>query len=853
MKKTYQTLILVLFTQSLYAQTKIIFSLSGKSVSVNNKIINTNPITVDIKKGDHIEIGIKNAGNKPYSVELATSTVTDTLSQNDFKTGNIPTDNTLKYKNLQLDKGFNIVISQGDLFIKKNIQFQIVEAKTIKKDSGTPKGKNTPKSNQEIAGTTANPPPPKKKETAYQLGFPYYDAITLTNYKTIRPSLLDSILATYTTPKAGINTPGAIDKVLDNPFFKISTIDVDLKATLVEGRKNVVKSNGNADAHGAETIAAGVGASVGGLGVTTIADGISKFLIKRGKQELSLSFFEKFKKVIDNNKDLKTLFPATFPLLDAIDEDIYNYSAYLQNLREAFKKDINALPKNLPGIVDNHPDYFKNHEKLEAELLGACYLALQVQLEAHPGDILANIPDSILNKFDNLPADTTKHYFKGSIQTLQLVSSALRDTALGEKAAYWVNASQIRRLTSNPITLKIFFALLYQKAINDYQGVVFNDKYTLKAIFDTVAPKINAKQQILADYKQFISDFGIRADQLNKMIKAGKNEADSASVEKYAAYFKATLGILEQASDIGNLPFPAGNSKTIYAALKTTDFHQKFKPYFDISNNVADMAVDISRKNYSSAINNAVIIYNSILTKPLTGEAAAAQTQTASLKAGSKLDTAAKVSEIAAAKADTAKSKLTEFVKYGSFMAAVATAKTSDDVENAIEAAALPVGSYTIKQKSEFNISLNGYVGYAWDFTKPPGKSNNRLFANGIYAPVGFSGSVGLHGGKCGALTLFASLIDVGSLVSYNLKGDTTASKLKQDIRLESIISPSAQLFYDIPKCPIAVGFGWRRTPKLFFSKDSGFTTVQPQSVFNVSLLIDIPITTLFNTPHRVK
>ncbi|QEC77021.1 hypothetical protein [Mucilaginibacter ginsenosidivorax] len=852
MKKIHPTLIFLLFTQSLFAQTKIIFNLSDKSVSVNNKIITKDAFTIDVKKGDHIEIGIEKAGSKPYSVDLVTSTDKITLSQNDFKTGNILTDNTLKYKSLQLDKGFNIAISQGDLFIKKNIQLHIVEAKTTKKDSSTPKGKNPPKSDQGTAGTAVAPPPAKKKETTYQLGFPYYDAITLTNYKTIRPTLLDSILATYTIP-AGINSPKEINKVLDNPFFKISTIADDLKTKLEEGRKNEGKNDGQADAQSAETIAASVGASIGGLGVTTFADGISKFLIKRGKQELSLSFFEKFKKVIDNNKDLTTLFPATFPLLDAIDEDIYNYSAYLQNLREAFKKDINALPKNLPGIVDNHTEYFKKHEKLEAELLGACYLALQVQLEAHPGDILANIPDSILNKFDNLSADTTKHYFKGSIQTLQLLSNALRDTASGEKAAYWVNASQIRRLTSNPVTLEVFFALLYQKAIIDYQRIVYDDKHTLTAIFDTVAPMIKAKQQILADYKQFIADFGTRADQLNKMVKAGKSEPDSASVEKYAAYFKATVGILEQASDVGNLPFPVGNSKTIYAALKTKDFHQKFKPYFDISNNIADMAVDISNKNYSSAINNAVLVYNSILTKPLTQEATAAQTQKANLKAGPKLDSAAKASKIATAQADTVKSKMTEFVKYGSFMAAVATAKTSDDVENAIEAAALPVGSYSIKQKSEFNISLNGYVGYAWDFTKLPGKSNNRLFANGIYAPVGFSGSVGLHGGKCGALTLFASLIDVGSLVSYNLKGDTTASKLKQDIRLESIISPSAQLFYEIPKWPLAFGFGWRRTPKLFFSKDSGFTVVQPQSVFNVSILIDIPITTLFNTPHKVK
>ena len=821
MNKIYQTLALLLFAQCLFAQTKITFNLSDKSVAIDDSRSTTNSdlIKIIVKKGNYLEFEIKGKGSKPYEVTLTKNENAKTLTEKDFKNGIIKTDNSLAYNGLDLSKNFKITISSGTL-IKKSIQVtssvkQTTTVTPVTKADTKQAGNNTKQKQQR----------PVANAQGYKPGFPYYDAFTLVNYQSERPSRIDSILTTYTEFDKKSNDLETPEKMLsENPFFKLETRTANGLSDYITEAPEL---------HGAGSIIGGIGASIGGLGVTTLSDGIAKFLIKRGKQELSLSFFQKFKKVIDNNKDLQVLFPATFPLLDAIDEDIYNYSAYLQNLREAFKKDITVLPKSLPNIIDNHENYFKTHKKLAAGLLGACYLAKEVQLEAHPGDILANIPDTLLNQFDEFSANSTNHYFKGSIQTLQLVSSCLRDTATADNASYWISAAQIRKLATNKLAFNIFMALLYQKAKNDYNGVVYRDSisvnmkgFTLKSFFDSIPTLRKDNEKILNDYKQFIVDFGSRAEQLNKMVKAGKNQPDSATVEKYAAYLKATVGLLEQASDVGNLPCPSKTSEPIYLALGKIDFHQQFKPYFDLSNYIADMAVDISRKNYSSAINNVVFIYNDIIAKPVA---------TTASKVQSKKDSVV----IAAGKTKT---QFSEIVKYGSLAGAVATAKTSDEVEKAIEAAALPVGSYSIKQKSAFNVALNAYVGYGFDFRC------GKTYANGIYAPIGFSISKGLN--KAGAITFFASIIDVGSLVQYNLHADST-STLKQDIRLESIISPSAQILYGIPKWPISVGCGWKRTPKLFFSNDTGFEVVKPHGVFNVSILIDIPIANLYNSSRK--
>jgi len=49
--------------------------------------------------------------------------------------------------------------------------------------------------------------------------------------------------------------------------------------------------------------------AVGGLDVTTIADGLAKFFVKRANEELSIHFFKKLHETLDSQPDLESLFP----------------------------------------------------------------------------------------------------------------------------------------------------------------------------------------------------------------------------------------------------------------------------------------------------------------------------------------------------------------------------------------------------------------------------------------------------------------------------------------------------------------------------------------------------------------
>jgi len=61
--------------------------------------------------------------------------------------------------------------------------------------------------------------------------------------------------------------------------------------------------------------------SIGNFDVTNIADGLAKFLVGRVKQELSTSFFEKFKENLDSNEQIQILFPVSYNALKAIDKE----------------------------------------------------------------------------------------------------------------------------------------------------------------------------------------------------------------------------------------------------------------------------------------------------------------------------------------------------------------------------------------------------------------------------------------------------------------------------------------------------------------------------------------------------
>lgn len=201
---------------------------------------------------------------------------------------------------------------------------------------------------------------------------------------------------------------------------------------------------------------------------------------------------------------------------------------------------------------------------------------------------------------------------------------------------------------------------------------------------------------------------------------------------------------------------------------------------------------------------------------------------------------------------------MTRLTSYGMFIANLVNAQTADDVENVVENAALPVGSSSVKKNSLFTIQVQSYLGASFRIDNPRVTYNSpwtdRL---GVAAPIGVGFNFGLK--KGGSVGLFVNLLDIGAIVDYQLKVDTTTVNSSgtpsttidknYQVKLGQIFSPGFYAVYGfLHNLPIAVGIGAQYGPGLGKINSDGSEVVSnPSWRCNVFLAVDIPFFNILN------
>ncbi|HAJ80584.1 MAG TPA: hypothetical protein DCO75_12535, partial [Fibrobacteres bacterium] len=539
--------------------------------------------------------------------------------------------------------------------------------------------------------------PALKHDNIKPTGYPLIDAYAILKCDSIGGCIavlsyyFDSIKVSHTNKWQ--NARASI-RSQNNNFFSDTVKCFPLK--LLDGKKKNVREEDNAMPIGGNNSSlknnlgiSSLVSSVGGLDVTTLADGLSKFIVKRTKTELSIAFFDKFKKDLDNYPDLQKVFPQTCKILTAIGDEIYAYSAYIQALRDAFRLDICSLPTNLPKIIDNHNNYFAKNEFLRAELLTAFYMADAIQTRKHPGEIIENYPISYLDH-----ADTN---IKAGFQILKLISLSLKDAS---DTGYWASLNEINNLAQNDTLLQIYLGLVVQKARMD--PILYKDRHSKSSNFGDM---LNKSYINFVQYKDWIKSLAVKIGSLDSKIRNIKDmNSDSIAIEKYYDVVSSGIGLMQFVVTFDKLPFIASDS------LKLTE---ATAPYFDLASSADNMIIDVNRKNYSSAIVNAEYIIRKVF-------------DSSEIINYHKVNNSSKEDKIL-------RDVVQKFIKYGTFVANIAQADSSDEVEAAIEAIALPSGSARIKKESSFNVALNAYCGFfaGWNL-----KDGVDYATYGITAPV---------------------------------------------------------------------------------------------------------------------
>jgi hypothetical protein len=222
--------------------------------------------------------------------------------------------------------------------------------------------------------------------------------------------------------------------------------------------------------------------------------------------------------------------------------------------------------------------------------------------------MIANYPVDYLENLQN---------WKGAIETVQLISASLRDTAqVTDSTSYWVNPTQIRKLVSDSTTLKIYLGLLYEQARHFNGDSIRFIPTSLCAILDSVAVHFPLNYR---SYREYITNLGVETNRLDKMVQNYdyNQENDSAAVEEFSGFADASIDWLEAASDIGKLvptssvaTGTGANIKSLFGHLKDT-----LAVYFSVARSGVAIASDIKKRSYGAALINIVNIYDLTVAK----------------------------------------------------------------------------------------------------------------------------------------------------------------------------------------------------------------------------------------------
>jgi hypothetical protein len=619
--------------------------------------------------------------------------------------------------------------------------------------------------------------------------------------------------------------------------------------------------------------------SIGGLNVSNFADGLAKFLVERTKQELSITFFEKFKEQLNASDELKILFPATLKVLTTVGNEIYLFDAYINTLREAFIKDMMNFYEDVQQLkkIPVYQLYFNQHPELYTLIATSFYLIDQYSKGVHPGKVLADF-DTLKVNFKQEALQTN---LRNSIAVAQLFSESLRSN---DPDRYWISEESLNVLWKDSVLLDIYFGLIYPKGkpikfVNDSQA-----KISFQSILYKLKTTTNVFEDSIQPYQAFIRTLHADAEEVQEYVKTLKQKSkEEKNYNDYYTLYNASLDLIEDGFDFIDLPY--------------VDLGEKEKQIADASGNwifvarsTGELYIDIRTKNYSSATLNTVTILDrifpdNIVVAELTGGLSKYNKQIDNfLKSGS-LFSAEKVKafihddlkELNNKNIDT----ITVFIfnkttyhfrkailKYGTFAAAIAQAQNSEEVKAAIESIALPVGSSSIKRNTNFNISLNAFVGlYAAEEARDSKNASNHhvnywRFSAGIAAPIGLAFSWGglkckdkrtngkTVGGK--SIGFFVPLIDVGAVTAMRFK-DSTAN-ISPEIKLQNIFAPGFYLHYGFGKCPVSLLIGGQISPSLRTATVQNVTVDnQLYTRIGATLTVDIPILNLYTKTDSIR
>jgi hypothetical protein len=634
-----------------------------------------------------------------------------------------------------------------------------------------------------------------------------------------------------------------------------------------------------------DKISIGGGSSQGSIfSPTGVADALGTFIANRFKQEINVAFLDRFKRDLEDSvkyrgldkfRGIKALLPETKKVLSA--NEPYQYTTYFQALREAFQEDFNHLPKNgvnfLTLQIDKQPTFERKNLFIGASL-GLDIAADMIDKRPFSQTITGLSQREYIKALGDT-SKTTNVY--ASIKALSLLSSHLEN----KSHSNWNSLTAITG-SNYPKIFQVFLGLIVAKDSAKLQDITFiNDK--TKADKDTTlllklmknADKSDKLFTSLFDLSKNINIVNDKISAINKdlekKLKTDTNFKTPAS--DWIDLVNKGMSVVSTAYDIvGNIAPNASMDKKFFkitsdikGVLKIADYVAE-KKYGLAFTSVVELYINHTKMQQNANEQNENLKTFKSEIKELEGQLKSSsetgKVQITLTEKKKSLDSLEKQISMS----NDVQSTLSVLLKYGNFAVSVINAKTNDDAVQALEAAALPVGSYRIKRKNFFNISVNAYGGV---FFAHETFNYNAKPVFGATAPVGLYFGLGKdrdYKENCciRRFGLFVSLLDVGSVFAFRLNGDTSPLP---ELSWQNIIAPGLNLVYNFPKLPLTFMGGYQKGSELrkFATEEiTNNTSMLKEKVvktiidpyagrFHFSVLIDIPIFNIYTKANYKK
>lgn len=526
--------------------------------------------------------------------------------------------------------------------------------------------------------------------------------------------------------------------------------------------------------------------SILGLDVTTLADGLAKFLVSRVKKEMAIALFDDLSRRIrsDSTKDIQVLFKNTYGILDLLGDRIYDFHPYISSLRQNMEYDFQNIPESLQSLLEeNQSHLYKllNEQKNLLYLTGNTLdLAIQIKKNNHLGKTIAA---QDFKRFSE-NADTT---LIGSLQTLQEFSEALRDTFTSDTMPYWLDKSKINKLV-NDTDLLICFMGLFVEVVKKKDINIRPNLNLYNYLNDSIGPEgVGRFDNFIKSLQNSISQI----QQIHPKFRNASTEDDKKL--QVVNYFDAAHSLIKTSEDLVKL-----FTKKIPGDLKT---------FYSMAENINGVIKYAVTKKYTLSAMHLAKIMESF------------------------------------DRSDKAVFKTISFIVDKSLIIGqIAEARTADEVKEVIESFAAPVGSWRDKRMAKFNLALDSYVGPGYIQSISKENSAIKDISNfTVSTPIGLSASFMLYKGKT-PFTILTSLLDIGPITAKRFSDDTaTIGK----IYLKEILAPGIHGSISFnKKFPITFNVGYQQFPLL---KKIGEVDLYHKSGISASINVNIPILTIKN------